>query len=77
MAHKKWSRTDRPYGAMHMDAVNCGGRVRPVRDGIEWSSWIGVAGKRVLHAMGVVASTSVAKRAAERSCARLGRRHGR
>lgn len=67
----KWYKSDRPYGSQHLDMVNCGGRVRPVSEGYEWSSWLGPPGQRVLHASNVVRSVTTAKRAAERSCRRL------
>lgn len=75
---KKWIRTDRPYGSEHMDAGRCGGRIRQLTGrskAYEWSSWIGEPGSRVLHNNGLVRTKASAKRAAERSCARLtGRR---
>ncbi len=66
----KWQKTDRPMGSEHIDAGRCGGRVRPVSGGWEWSTWVGEPGRRVLNNIGTLKSKSAAKHKAVALCKR-------
>jgi hypothetical protein len=64
---KRWKASDRPEGSSFIEEDHCSARVRPTRDGFEWSLWIGPSGRRVIDKQGTTATQKAAKKAAERA----------
>jgi hypothetical protein len=70
-----WKKSDQPYNSEHLDAGHASARVKPTSTysgtDYEWTTWVGPAGRRVLHQSGEAKTRARAKRIAEGRLATL------
>ncbi len=57
----KWKKSDRPYDSQHIEGGQCSARVKPDRNGYEYTVWQGAPNRRTLYSSGLSKTLRTAK----------------